>query len=233
MQAEIEAKEKENSLLFEQKMREQMGEKKRELEKRKAEQLEEERKKKEEEDIAMAGKAAKDLDLSQKGASLIKESREKFIAKKAKLTNTERQKKISEKLATFRMSLKTNGKEDKEEDIEEDVITENVDINDDDEKGWKSHRLVFEKPELEKCVIDPMLKQEEEYVIYDPLKDNALPSSNTSNYSRHNQRLGWGKSEKKNGSNYTYITYNKYLINYYQKYSEKYTSFTQNFWREN
>jgi len=42
----------------------------------------------------MAGKAAKDLDLSQKGASLIKDSREKYLAKKAKLTNTERQKKL-------------------------------------------------------------------------------------------------------------------------------------------
>jgi len=90
------------------------------------------------------------------------------------------------------MSLKTNGKEDKEE--EEDVTD-----NGDDEKGWKSHKLVFEKPELEKCVIDPMLKQEEEYVFYDPLKDNTGPAP-TTNYSRHNQRLGWGKSHNEKGS---------------------------------
>jgi len=80
------------------------------------------------------------------------------------------------------MSLKTDGK-----DGDEDITSQTGD----DEKGWKSHRLVFEKPELEKCVVDPVLKQEEEYVVYDPLKDIAHP-----NLSRHDQRLGLGKMSK-------------------------------------
>jgi hypothetical protein len=108
--------------------------------------------------------------------SFLQEQRMKYLTKKKKLSNTDKQKQLLEKLSEFKETLKNTEKNPSSDD-------------------WKSHALKFEKPEMEKTTIDPMLKQveEAEYVVYDPLS-GKVPQVKLS---RHQQILmGQKKLEK-------------------------------------